>query len=279
MCAEPCFSGSGWTSACYWEAANAFALPASTAFALPVKLLLSWLNPQALPLLPFQFFPHYQLGCISKQLGGAELSCLVGVKPNHHWKGSFQRRKVLILMRAIQNSCTFCISHFTHTHPKYQKEEGKCLTVLPGLSTHIQIFHEQVLISLKSRQMHSYGHSNDIKETMRSEYIPFLRDFITYLRRKKKRSKSAFLLAASAEKPVFDLLKDWWNLISSDSVILWLENKVKFKSCCLVSAPHLSSRVRGTGIKHQLRMQPRCTSKGDQNTYTECKSYHSHSSV
>lgn len=56
--------------------------------------------------------------------------------------------------------------------------------------------------------MHSYGHSNDIKENMSSEYIPFLRDFITYLRRKKKWSKSAFLLAASAEKTVSDLRTD-----------------------------------------------------------------------
>lgn len=63
---------------------------------------------------------------------------------------------------------------------------------------------------------------------------------------KKKWSKSAFLLAASAEKTVSDLLKDRWNIISSDSVILWLENKVEFKSCCLVSGPHLSS-LKGQG--------------------------------
>lgn len=93
--------------------------------------------------------------------------------------------------------------------------------------------------------MHSYGHSNDIKENMSSEYIPFLGDFITYLRRKKKMVEVSISISSFSRKNCI-WLKDRWNIISSDSVILWLENKVEFKSCCLVSGPHLSS-LKGQG--------------------------------
>lgn len=75
---EPCFPGSGWASAHWWELANKFlVLPCLCTQFLLYLVCCIYLNLWVLILLPLRFCPLFHLGRMGEQLHGVELHSVV----------------------------------------------------------------------------------------------------------------------------------------------------------------------------------------------------------
>jgi len=98
MLAEPCCPGSGWTPACWWEAANEFL----TILRLCTWLLLClvncpYLSPGVLSLLPFWFYPSPHLGTAVWSWAAHQL---------HHNKGTFRNTNAMTLEVFRRQQCS-----------------------------------------------------------------------------------------------------------------------------------------------------------------------------
>jgi len=104
---EPCFPGSGWTPAWWWEAGNEFlALLHLCTWLLFYLENCLYLSPQVPALFPFQFAPPFHLGSTSEWLGGAEL--LTGL--NHSTRASH-----LLAAKGSRAVAGFWVGHRPHS--------------------------------------------------------------------------------------------------------------------------------------------------------------------